>query len=132
MFAVKAGGEAAEVANAGKKWITSVAAGPQGAIAYATGKTAFVRFADDKTREFAHPRSVEGLAFSPKGMRQMRLFGFRRCNQFGGERGIDKANQHLDAPATALADLRPERHVERGADFIDLDAGFFALPLAGR
>ena len=52
-----------------KKWITSVAAGPQGAIAYAIGKTAFVRFADGKIKEFVHPRSVEGLAFSPKGMR---------------------------------------------------------------
>ncbi|RWE76038.1 MAG: WD40 repeat domain-containing protein [Mesorhizobium sp.] len=69
VFAVKAGGEVSELASAGKKWITSVAAGPQGAIAYASGKTAFVRFADGKTKEFTHPRSVEGLAFSPKGMR---------------------------------------------------------------
>jgi WD40 repeat protein len=64
------------LADAGKKWITSVASGPQGAIAYATGKTAFVRFGDGKTREFVHPRSVEGLAFSPKGMR----FGVARYN----------------------------------------------------
>lgn len=63
-------GETVEVlAEAGRKWITSVAAGPQGAIAYAIGKSAFVRFADGKTKEFVHPRSVEGLAFSPKGMR---------------------------------------------------------------
>ncbi|RUV27573.1 WD40 repeat domain-containing protein, partial [Mesorhizobium sp. M1A.T.Ca.IN.004.03.1.1] len=46
VFAVKAGGEASELASAGKKWITSVAAGPQGAIAFASGKTAFVCFAD--------------------------------------------------------------------------------------
>ena len=32
-------------------------------------RPAFVRFADGKTKEFQHPRSVEGLAFSPKGMR---------------------------------------------------------------
>ena len=50
--------------------------GPQGAIAYATGRSAFVRFADGKTKEFQHPRSVEGLAFSPKGMR----FGVARYN----------------------------------------------------
>ncbi len=63
-------GESVDVlAEAGRKWITSVAAGPQGAIAYAIGKSAFVRFADGKTKEFVHPRSVEGLAFSPKGMR---------------------------------------------------------------
>ncbi|MDX8455123.1 WD40 repeat domain-containing protein [Mesorhizobium sp. VK9D] len=76
VFAVKAGGEVSELASAGKKWITSVAAGPQGAIAYASGKNAFVRFADGKTKEFIHPRSVEGLAFSPKGMR----FGVARYN----------------------------------------------------
>ena len=70
-------GETSEtLAEAGRKWITSVASGPQGAIAYATGKSAFVRFADGRTREFQHPRSVEGLAFSPKGMR----FGVARYN----------------------------------------------------
>jgi WD40 repeat protein len=57
------------VGEAGRKWITSVAAGPQGAIAFATGKIATVRFADGQAREFTHPRSVEGLAFAPKGMR---------------------------------------------------------------
>jgi WD40 repeat protein len=70
-------GETTEIlAEAGRKWISSVAAGPQGAVAYATGKTAFVRFADGKTKEFQHPRSVESLAFSPKGMR----FGVARYN----------------------------------------------------
>jgi WD40 repeat protein len=63
-------GETVEpIAEAGRKWITSVAVGPQGTIAFAAGKTAVVRFADGKLREFAHPRSVEGLAFSPRGMR---------------------------------------------------------------
>lgn len=74
--AVGAEGAVETLAGAGKKWITSVAAGPQGAIAYATGKTASVRFADGKVKEFQHPRSVEGLAFSPKGMR----FGVARYN----------------------------------------------------
>ena len=70
-------GETTEIlAEAGRKWITSVASGPQGAIAYATGRSALVRFADGKTKEFQHPRSVEGLAFSPKGMR----FGVARYN----------------------------------------------------
>ncbi len=70
-------GETSEVlAEAGRKWITSVASGPQGAVAYATGKSAFVRFADGRTKEFQHPRTVEGLAFSPKGMR----FGAARYN----------------------------------------------------
>ncbi|MFC5385054.1 WD40 repeat domain-containing protein [Aquamicrobium segne] len=69
IFAVKPGGEVEELAQAGRKWITSVAAGPQGALAYATGRSAFVRFADGKVKEFAHPRSVEGVSFAPKGMR---------------------------------------------------------------
>ena len=60
----------------GRKWVTSVAPGPQGAIAYASGRSAHVRFADGKVKEFQHPRSVEGLAFSPKGMR----FGVARYN----------------------------------------------------
>lgn len=67
--ALAAGDRAETLAEAGKKWITSVAAGPQGAIAFGTGKTATVRFGDGKMKEFTHPRSVEGVAFSPKGMR---------------------------------------------------------------
>src|SRR5690349_13476806 len=36
-------GEKIEVlAEAGRKWITSVAAGPQGAVAYGTGRVAYV------------------------------------------------------------------------------------------
>lgn len=69
VFAVKTGGKVEQLTEAGRKWITSVAAGPQGAIAYASGRNAFVRFADGKVKEFSHPRSVEGIAFAPKGMR---------------------------------------------------------------
>lgn len=76
VFSVKANGAVEELAAAGRKWVTSVAAGPQGAIAYAVGRSAFVRFADGKTKEFQHPRTVEGLAFAPKGMR----FGVARYN----------------------------------------------------
>jgi WD40 repeat protein len=67
--ATSADGSTRTLAELPRKWITSVAAGPQGAVAYATGKTAHVRFADGKTKSFDHPRSVEGLAFAPKGMR---------------------------------------------------------------
>ncbi|MBL8581743.1 MAG: WD40 repeat domain-containing protein [Rhizobiaceae bacterium] len=62
-------GATGELGNAGRKWVTSVAAGPQGAVAWGNGRTATVRFADGKTKTFEHPRSVEGLAFSSKGMR---------------------------------------------------------------
>lgn len=64
-----AAGETVSVADVGRKWITSVAAGPQEATAYASGKTAWVRFRDGKVKQLDHPRSVEGLAFAPKGMR---------------------------------------------------------------
>jgi WD40 repeat protein len=67
--ATRADGSTAMLAELPRKWITSVATGPQGAVAYATGKTAHVRFADGRTKSFDHPRSVEGLAFAPKGMR---------------------------------------------------------------
>jgi WD40 repeat protein len=69
VFATSSRGETKIVAEAGRKWITSVASGPQGAIAYATGRTAFVKLPDGKIKELLHPRSVEGIAFAPKGMR---------------------------------------------------------------
>jgi WD40 repeat protein len=69
VFAVEAGGKTTELAGAGKKWIANVAAGPQGAVAFGSGKSAFVRFSDGRSKEFSHSRSVEGVAFSPKGMR---------------------------------------------------------------
>src|SRR5690606_1731431 len=67
--AIAADGSVTDLGGVERKWITSVAAGPQGAIAYAAGRTAHVRFADGKVKSFDHPRTVEGLAFSPKGMR---------------------------------------------------------------
>ncbi|MCT7377761.1 WD40 repeat domain-containing protein [Chelativorans salis] len=67
--AVSPDGSIELLAEIGRKWITSVAAGPQGAVAFASGRIAYVRFADGRLREFQHPRSVEGLAFAPKGMR---------------------------------------------------------------
>lgn len=69
VLAVGAGGASEQLAEIGRKWVTSVAAGPQGAVAFASGRNAYVRFADGKVKELAHPRSVEGVAFSPKGMR---------------------------------------------------------------
>jgi len=62
-------GEVAELASVGRKWVTSVASGPQGVLAYGSGRNAYVRFADGRIKELQHPRSVEGVAFSPKGMR---------------------------------------------------------------
>lgn len=69
VFQLSADGKVTALAEIGRKWVTAVAAGPQGAVAYASGKKAYVRFADGKVKELDHPRSVEGLAFAPKGMR---------------------------------------------------------------
>ena len=69
VFSTGPDGATAPIAEAGRKWITSIASGPQGAIAYATGRVAFVRLPDGKVKEFQHPRSVEGIAFAPKGLR---------------------------------------------------------------
>jgi WD40 repeat protein len=69
VFSTGPDGATAAIAEVGRKWITSVASGPQGAVAYATGRSAFVRLPDGKVKEFQHPRSVEGIAFAPKGLR---------------------------------------------------------------
>lgn len=66
---LSADGNLTQVAEAGRKWVTSVAAGPQGAVAYGVGKNAYVRFMDGKVKSYEHQRSVEGLAFGPKGVR---------------------------------------------------------------
>lgn len=57
------------LAEIGRKWVTSLAAGPQGAVAFATGRIAHVLLPDGKEKKLEHPRSVEGVAFAPKGMR---------------------------------------------------------------
>jgi WD40 repeat protein len=67
--AVAADGIVTELAAAGDRWITALAAGPRGAVAFAGGRIAHVILPDGARKEFAHPRSVEGLAFAPKGLR---------------------------------------------------------------
>ena len=62
-------GVAAEIGTAGRKWIAAVATGPNGAVAWAAGKTAWARLNDGSVKEFAEERSIEGLAFAPKGLR---------------------------------------------------------------
>jgi WD40 repeat protein len=66
---VSAGGEVSELAVMARKWMSAVASGPQGAVAFASGRSAWVRFSTGRLREFQHERSVEGLAFAPKGLR---------------------------------------------------------------
>lgn len=62
-------GELEQLAERPRKWIDLLAAGPSGSVAFASGRTAWVRLADGTEKEFAHERAVGGLAFAPKGMR---------------------------------------------------------------
>ena len=62
-------GSVTQLAEAPRKWINVVAGGPQGAVAYAHGRTSFVRLSDGTTREYPEERTVEGIAFAPKGLR---------------------------------------------------------------
>ncbi|MEO4044147.1 WD40 repeat domain-containing protein [Hoeflea sp. CAU 1731] len=62
-------GETRAIASLHNKWINSVAAGPRGSVAYGAGRSSHVVVEGGKTHEFAQQRTVEGLAFAPKGMR---------------------------------------------------------------
>ena len=64
-----ADGIVTQLASAGRKWVAAVAAGPQGSMAYAAGRDATVRMGDGTDKTFTHPRTAEGIAFAPKGMR---------------------------------------------------------------
>jgi WD40 repeat protein len=52
-----------------KRWIGQLALGPDGAFAYAAGKTAVVQARKGGPREWEAPSTVGGLAFAPKGFR---------------------------------------------------------------
>jgi WD40 repeat protein len=52
-----------------KRWIDHVALGPDGAVAWSAGKTAFVRVMSGEVRSVDAPSTVAGLAFAPKGLR---------------------------------------------------------------
>lgn len=69
VVAVASDGGHEELASIGAKWIAAVAAGPQGAVGFSTGRTATVRLGDGTLKEFPHQRSVEDIAFAPKGLR---------------------------------------------------------------
>lgn len=69
VVATQPDGTQIEFASVGRsKWINAVAGGPKGALAFASGRSAYV-VDGGRVREFAHPRSVEDVAFAPKGLR---------------------------------------------------------------
>jgi len=67
--AIPAAGEPALLGEVPRKWVHALAAGPQGAVAWASGRNVWVRLADGTLREFQHPRTAEAVAFAPKGLR---------------------------------------------------------------
>lgn len=62
-------GTVRELATQPGKWIDIIAVGPRGAFAIASGRNVHVVLGDGSTREFSYERSIEALAFAPKGMR---------------------------------------------------------------
>lgn len=66
---IDADGTMSELAHIPRKWITAVASGPGGIVGFASGRSAWVRTSDGKVKEFTQERSVEGVAFAPKGQR---------------------------------------------------------------
>ena len=63
-------GESRLVATDAKhRWIDHVAAGPDGAVAWSAGKSAFVQAGKGEPRSLEVPSTVGGLGFAPKGLR---------------------------------------------------------------
>jgi len=52
-----------------RRWIDHIALGPDGAVAWSAGKTAYARDDKGSIKTLAAPSSVRGLAFAPKGYR---------------------------------------------------------------
>jgi WD40 repeat protein len=68
VVATNGAGETRTLATDAKlRWIDHVALGPDGAVAWSAGKTAFVQTKEH--RQFEAPSTVGGLAFLPKGFR---------------------------------------------------------------
>jgi WD40 repeat protein len=58
-----------EIASVGRRWVDKVCGGPNGAVGFASGRKAYAKLADGSLREIEHPRTVEDVAFAPKGIR---------------------------------------------------------------
>lgn len=69
VMALSAKGEQVELASMGSKWITALSGGPQNTTGFASGRKANILLNDGQIREFEEERSIEGIAFAPKGMR---------------------------------------------------------------
>lgn len=61
-------GSVDQLAHQDRKWIDVVACGPDGAVAYGSGRTVWTK-SGSAERCFDHDRAVEGITFAPKGLR---------------------------------------------------------------
>ena len=52
-----------------RKWVDKIATGPKGLVAYGAGRSGGILREDGSHRDLDVERSIEGLAFAPKGMR---------------------------------------------------------------
>ncbi|OXT00755.1 hypothetical protein B7H23_11795 [Notoacmeibacter marinus] len=68
IVATSADGACEELAHEKGKWIAAIASAPDGTVAYAHGKFAKVLLKNG-TKTIEHERSVESMAFAPKGLR---------------------------------------------------------------
>jgi WD40 repeat protein len=59
--------DAPEPVGEAKGWIDAIALGPDGAVAWSSGKTVFARDGKGDVRTFEAPSSARGLSFAPKG-----------------------------------------------------------------
>jgi len=69
VLAINAKGDIRPIADLGNKWVDKIAAGPQGLIGFASGRSAFVVDGSGGEKEFTHARTIEGICFAPKGKR---------------------------------------------------------------
>lgn len=70
VFVTGEGGDSKLVAaDAKHRWIDHVATGPDGALAWSAGKSAYVMSGKTDPRTIEVPSTVGGLAFAPKGVR---------------------------------------------------------------
>jgi WD40 repeat protein len=70
VFATDAKGKIQPIATDGKsRWIDHVAAGPDGAVAWSAGKSAYAITGKGDPKTIEGPSTVGGLAFAPKGVR---------------------------------------------------------------
>ena len=60
-------GDTPEPVGKASGWIDAVALGPDGAVAWSSGKNVFARHGKGDVRTYEAPSSARGLAFAPKG-----------------------------------------------------------------